>query len=49
MYNSADVTTTALTTGVVSDIPTTGGTLYARLYSMIDGAWQYNDYTYKEF
>jgi hypothetical protein len=32
----------------VSGIPTTGGTLYVRLYSMIAGAWQYNDYTYTE-
>ena len=40
--------TTALTSGVVSNIPTTGGTLYARLYSLINGAWQYNDYTYTE-
>jgi hypothetical protein len=32
----------------VSGIPTTGGTLYVRLYSQIPGAWQYNDYTYTE-
>jgi hypothetical protein len=48
VYNSANATTTALTTGVVSNIPTTGGTIYARLYSWINGAWQYNDYTYTE-
>jgi hypothetical protein len=32
----------------ISGIPTTGGTLYVRLYSLIAGAWQYNDYTYTE-
>jgi hypothetical protein len=32
----------------VSGIPTTGGTLYVRLYSLIGGAWQFNDYTYTE-
>jgi hypothetical protein len=47
VYNAAELTTTALTTGVVSGIPTFGQTLYARLYSYINGAWQYNDYTYK--
>jgi hypothetical protein len=46
--NVYSLTTTALTSGVVSKIPTTGGTLYARLYSMIGGAWQYRDYTYTE-
>ena len=49
VYNSAEATTTALTSGLVSNIPTNGATLYARLYSMINGAWQYNDYTYTEF
>ena len=39
---------TALSSGLVSNIPTTGGTLYARLYSLIDGVWQYTDYTYTE-
>jgi hypothetical protein len=49
VYNSAGASTTALTTRLVSNIPTTSQTLYARLYSYINGAWQYNDYTYKEF
>jgi hypothetical protein len=43
---SYGVTTT--TTTNVSGIPTTGGTLYVRLYSLINGVWQYNDYTYTE-
>ena len=49
VYNSAGATTTALTSGLISNIPTNGGTLYARIYSWINGAWQYNDYTYIEF
>ena len=32
----------------ITGIPTTGGTLNVRLYSLIAGAWQYNDYTYTE-
>ena len=49
LYNSAEATTTALTSGLISNIPTTGAKLYARLYSRINGAWQYTDYTYTEF
>ena len=48
VYNSAEATTTALTSGLVSNIPTNGATLYARIYSWINGAWQYHDYTYTE-
>ena len=48
LYNSAEAGTTALTSGLVSSIPTTGATLYARLYSYINGTWQYTDYTYTE-
>jgi len=48
VYNSAEATTTALTTGLISNIPTSGATLYARIYSYINGAWQHNDYTYAE-
>jgi len=32
----------------ITGIPTTGGTLYVRLYSFINKAWQYTDYTYTE-
>ena len=35
-------------TKTVTGIPTTGGTLNVRLYSLIAGAWQYVDYTYME-
>jgi hypothetical protein len=27
-------------------LPTTGGTIYVRLWSLIAGVWQANDYTY---
>ena len=33
----------------VAGIPTTGGTLYVRLYSLIADTWDYSDYTYTEF
>jgi serine protease len=49
---SSDITNTGslhTTTATVTGIPTTGGTLYVRLYSYINGAWQYNDYTYTEY
>jgi hypothetical protein len=35
-------------TKTLTNIPTTGGTLYVRLYSLINGAWQFNDYSYPE-
>ena len=38
---------TALTT-TVNSLPANGVTVYARLYSKINGAWQYNDYVYTE-
>jgi len=40
--------TVAGQTKTVTGIPTTGGTLNVRLYSLISGAWQYVDYTYTE-
>jgi len=38
---------TALTT-IVPTLPANGVEVYARLYSKINGAWQYNDYVYTE-
>jgi hypothetical protein len=32
-------------TTVVSGLPTAGQTIYVRLHSLINGAWQFNDYT----
>jgi hypothetical protein len=43
LYNSGNVTAT---TETVSGLPTNGETIYARLYSLIDGAWQPYDCTY---
>ncbi|MGH9644082.1 MAG: hypothetical protein ACRD3Q_16870, partial [Terriglobales bacterium] len=45
VYDGNQSTRTSLT---VSNLPTTGGTLYVRLYSWINSAWQFNDYTYTE-
>jgi hypothetical protein len=43
LYNSGNVTAT---TETVSDLPSNGQKLYVRLYSLINAAWQYTDYTY---
>ena len=37
---------TAATSRTVTGLPTNGAKIYARLYSVIDGATLYNDYTY---
>jgi hypothetical protein len=46
LYNSGNVTATSET---VSNLPSNGETIYARLYWLVDGAWQYANYTYKAF
>jgi hypothetical protein len=46
LYNSGNVT---VTTETVSDLPTNGSTVYARLYWFINGVWQHADYTYVAF
>jgi hypothetical protein len=33
-------------TMTVSSLPNNGSTVYFRLWSMISGVWQFNDYTY---
>jgi len=45
IYNSGGTYATAV---VVPSIPSGGITVYARLYSEINSAWQFNDYTYTE-
>jgi streptogramin lyase len=45
LYNSHWTSATSVT---VSSIPTSGGTVFVRLYSLIDGAWQFTDYTFVE-
>jgi len=42
LYKGTAVTATAPT------LPANGVTIYARLYSKINGAWRYNDYVYTE-
>ncbi|MGA2634350.1 MAG: hypothetical protein ABSF16_08955 [Terracidiphilus sp.] len=37
------------TTETASGLPSNGETVYARLYSLIDGVWQYANYTYTAF
>ena len=39
LYNPTETSTTALTSGPVTGIPTNGATLYARLFSLIGGVW----------
>jgi hypothetical protein len=46
LYNSGNVT---VTTETVGGLPTNGETIYARLYSLVNGAWQYANYTYTAF
>ena len=45
LFNSGSIASTSAT---VNNIPTNGTTAYARLFSMIDGAWQTEDYTFTE-
>jgi len=45
LYTSGWQTTTSAT---VTKLPAKGAKVYARLYSMVYGAQQYNDYTYTE-
>jgi hypothetical protein len=45
LYASGWLTTTSTT---VTSLPAKGATVYARLYSEVDGKVEYNDYTYTE-
>ena len=47
-YNVTNTGSLHSTSTTITGIPTTGGTLYVRLYSYINGAYQYTDYTYAE-
>ncbi len=38
---------TVALSATATGIPTNGSTIYVRLYSMINGVWQYTDYTFK--
>ena len=35
------------TSQTVNGIPTDGSTVYVKLWTLLGGAWQFNDYTYK--
>jgi phosphatidylinositol-3-phosphatase len=43
IYSNGAVTGTSIT---VNNLPTNGSTVYVRLWSLINGIWQFNDYTY---
>ncbi|MFC3645065.1 reprolysin-like metallopeptidase [Aquibium oceanicum] len=45
-YNIYQASQGTSKTRTVTGLPSTG-TIYVRLWSLISGAWQYNDYTYK--
>jgi hypothetical protein len=44
IYNSGDLGSS--TSDAVSGLPTDGSTLYVRLWTLCNGNWLYNDYTY---
>jgi hypothetical protein len=46
IYNSGNVTVTSET---MLGLPSNGAKIYVRLYSLINGAWQYTSYTYTAF
>ena len=46
LYNSGAITATSAS---VTGLPITGGTVYARLGSNINGTWHFTDYTYTAF
>ena len=46
LYNSGNVTAT---TETVNSLPVNSEKIYARLYWLIDGAWNHADYTYTAF
>jgi hypothetical protein len=43
LYNSGQITATSVT---VPSLPASGVMVYVRLWSLINGAWQFTDYTY---
>jgi hypothetical protein len=46
-YSSGNLGSALSTT--VAGLPTNGSTVYATLYSLVNGNWQYNSYTYTAF
>jgi len=47
-YQSGSLPTTTLSQ-TVNTLPTDGSTVYATLYTLVNGNWQYNSYTYTAF
>ena len=47
-YNLYDSGSTTATTKTVNGLPTNGATVFARLWSLINGTWRSSDYTYTE-
>jgi hypothetical protein len=45
LYNSGHITTTS---GSATALPMNGATVYAELWSYMDGGWQFTPYTFKE-
>ena len=45
LFNSGSITTPS---AQVTGLPSNGVIVYARLFSLINGVWQFNDYTYTE-
>jgi hypothetical protein len=45
LYQTGHITTMTTT---VPKLPSSGATVYARLLSLINGTWQYKDYTFTE-
>ena len=45
LYNSGSLATSVLT-GTPVGLPTDGRRIYVRLWSLVGGAWLYNDYSY---
>jgi hypothetical protein len=45
LYNSGHITETSVS---VTGLPSDGATIYATLWSYIDGVWQFTRYTFTE-
>jgi hypothetical protein len=46
LYSSGPVNSTSFLSAIVNKIPSSGGTLYARLYTEFNGTWVHTDYTF---
>jgi hypothetical protein len=46
IYSSGEVMSSTFTSVTVNNLPLNGETIYARLYTLVDGAWLHRDFTY---